>query len=252
MAYLMWCSDIRKKVKQHIDSPGPETQSLVSMMEQMGIPMSGNISNQQLKSMWNALPESDKQKWQDYAKQTKAERGTDRKKKPKVDVEDAEAGDEESEQSVFPVARLKKLLKVDDDISSLAKEAIAVVGKASELFLKQLAYDCAKTATKHGKKTISAEFFDETARSNSQYEFLRDTYRAADIPTSALPPPKKPAPKRKSTGSASAVSPASPSSSSSSSSSADASDEPPLKASKKLTDFFATTSSSPAPAELYE
>eukprot|EP01138_Halocafeteria_seosinensis_P006344 gb/GECG01006485.1/.p1 GENE.gb/GECG01006485.1/~~gb/GECG01006485.1/.p1 ORF type:complete len:608 (+),score=142.93 gb/GECG01006485.1/:1-1824(+) len=91
----------------------------------------------------------------------------------------SESSDSDSlTNSVFPLARVKKVVKADPDIHNVSKEAMLVSMKAAEYFLEDL-FDTAMTAaTRSGKKKVDAEVIGSCARKFPVYNFLADDFPA--------------------------------------------------------------------------
>lgn len=104
----------------------------------------------------------------------------DKEKARREEAGDADdANDEEKpkpEQSlhalVLPLARIKRLMKMDDNVKIISKEAIAVTTKATELFIARFALKCASTASLRGGRTVGINDVLHTIHGQSQFEFL--------------------------------------------------------------------------------
>lgn len=97
-------------------------------------------------------------------------------------------------------ARVKKLIKKDESVKNVSKEATVAIVKATELFLASLAKAAAKKCTERGRKTLSpndigtfiscSQFAEKThfvcvlaalaARHSEQFEFLRDDFKPTE------------------------------------------------------------------------
>ncbi|KAH7316249.1 hypothetical protein KP509_21G085100 [Ceratopteris richardii] len=88
-----------------------------------------------------------------------------------------EAGDELSENGaiVFPIARVKRIIKLDKDIRVVAADASNLIALASQLFLEHLATMAHASAIKRKRKTISVEDVKSAVKSEPRTgEFLAE------------------------------------------------------------------------------
>lgn len=67
-----------------------------------------------------------------------------------------------SKSVVFPLARIKRLLKMDEDIKHISKDALTLICNATvfniilkELFVKDLANASQRNTHIHGRKTVN-------------------------------------------------------------------------------------------------
>ncbi|ESR51278.1 hypothetical protein CICLE_v10033679mg [Citrus x clementina] len=69
-------------------------------------------------------------------------------------AEEAEEQNTETTRPEFPVGRVKKIMKLDEDINKVTSEALFVVSRSTELFLRFLAEKSAEAAIEKKRKTI--------------------------------------------------------------------------------------------------
>lgn len=77
-------------------------------------------------------------------------------------------------ETKFPLARIRKVLKANDQIKIVASDAVAVAGVAVEQFLGALAKDVAALAKSSGRKTATKADFIAAIQCDSKYFFLSD------------------------------------------------------------------------------
>jgi DNA polymerase epsilon subunit 4 len=111
---------------------------------------------------WKQLTKEERDHWSQVAQL---------QEKPVVEKKPREPSD--SKVDALPVSRIKKIMRVDEDVKTLSKEAINLVGRATELFLEYFARECHEVAVSFKKKTITPQHFDLTARRTSKLEFLK-------------------------------------------------------------------------------
>jgi histone H3/H4 len=75
----------------------------------------------------------------------------------KVEEEEEEEDEDggKPRKQVFVPARLKRMIQADDTVGKVAKGALAVVGRATELFLAELVQAVAKETTANKRKKIA-------------------------------------------------------------------------------------------------
>ena len=72
----------------------------------------------------------------------------------------------------FPLAKIKNIMKLDDDIKLCQKNAYYVIGKLTELFLKELARNSYLVCKNQKRKTINIEDISTAIRQNDKYSFI--------------------------------------------------------------------------------
>lgn len=72
----------------------------------------------------------------------------------------------------IPFRSVKRTMKNDKDVATVQNEAAIVATAAAELFMKKLADEGHKFATKHGRNTIRYEDLAEARANNSSLDFL--------------------------------------------------------------------------------
>jgi len=85
---------------------------------------------------------------------------------------------------VIPLARVKKICKLDPEVKSLSKEATALIGKAAEGFVQHLARQTLATAS--AKRTLRPSDIAHCVQHRADFAWLR-----ADYPASEYAPEKK-------------------------------------------------------------
>ncbi|KAL1920148.1 uncharacterized protein VTP21DRAFT_1294 [Calcarisporiella thermophila] len=80
----------------------------------------------------------------------------------------------------FPVARIKKIMQMDEDVGKVAQATPVLISKALELFMQSLIDEACKEARVRNAKRLSVAHLKKTVLSTEQFDFLRDV--VADIP----------------------------------------------------------------------
>ncbi|KAJ0262577.1 Nuclear factor Y [Hirschfeldia incana] len=90
------------------------------------------------------------------------------------------AEEEETTRPVFPVTRVKKIMKVDKDINKINSDALQLVTYSTELFLRFLAEKSSVIAAEKKRKTVNLDHLRiAVKRHQPTRDFLLDS----------LPPP---------------------------------------------------------------
>ena len=74
---------------------------------------------------------------------------------------------------IFPVARINKIAKLDPDVKAISKEAMHVIVKATELFLRKAGNETVKVAAMLNRRTLHASDVCDMCAHRSEYEFLK-------------------------------------------------------------------------------
>ena len=72
----------------------------------------------------------------------------------------------------FPLAKIKNIIKLDDDIKLCQKNAYFVIGKLTELFLQELAKNSYLVCKNQKRKTINIEDINTAIRQSDKYSFI--------------------------------------------------------------------------------
>ncbi|ETN81106.1 hypothetical protein NECAME_08727 [Necator americanus] len=75
----------------------------------------------------------------------------------------------------LPTSRVKKICRLDPDLSMIGGDAILFLTKATELFLTELAKASYTQAVLEKRKTIQTKDLDKAIASKHMFEFLDDT-----------------------------------------------------------------------------
>lgn len=90
------------------------------------------------------------------------------------DDKDAKDGSKDASGLVFPVARIRRIAKLDPEVKNLSKEAIHLVVKAAELFTAQLGQETAGVARIQNRRTLLPQDVAHVCRHVSSFQFLKD------------------------------------------------------------------------------
>ena len=76
--------------------------------------------------------------------------------------------------TTFPVARIRKICKLDPEVKNLSKEALLLVTKAAEMALAKLGKECVKTAQIQNRRKLLPDDVAQVCAVREQFAFLRE------------------------------------------------------------------------------
>ncbi|KAI8579328.1 hypothetical protein K450DRAFT_242708 [Umbelopsis ramanniana AG] len=80
----------------------------------------------------------------------------------------------------FPVARIKKIMQMDEDVGKVAQATPILISKALELFMQSLIDQaCVETRSRNAKR-LTVAHLKKTVQNTEQFDFLKDV--VAEIP----------------------------------------------------------------------
>ena len=80
----------------------------------------------------------------------------------------------DSNDLVFPVARIRKIAKLDPEVKTLSKEALQLVVKSAELALAKLGHESVKVARLENRRTLMASDVALVCSHREAFRFLKD------------------------------------------------------------------------------
>ncbi|KAF9157371.1 hypothetical protein DFQ26_008794 [Actinomortierella ambigua] len=105
----------------------------------------------------------------------------------------------------FPVARIKKIMQLDEDVGKVAQATPVLISKALELFMQSLIDEaCVETRAKNAKR-LTVAHLKKTIQDKDQFDFLRDIVANVADPAESRAAEKASADKGGSEGPSSAV-----------------------------------------------
>ena len=79
---------------------------------------------------------------------------------------------------VLPVARVRKIVKLDPDVKGLSKEGIQLITKASELFVAALGTSSVQVATLQNRRKIVPDDILQVCETKPSFMFLQEDVRS--------------------------------------------------------------------------
>eukprot|EP00536_Pseudo-nitzschia_multiseries_P007044 jgi/Psemu1/286854/fgenesh1_pg.157_\ len=131
---------------------------------------------------WKSIPQSEKERFQALAAREKevarSELEAYRALYGDQALDDAHAhadnNDDHEGDLVFPVARIRKIAKLDPEVKTLSKEALQLVVKSTEMALAKLGAECVKVARIQNRRTLLPEDVAHVCAHRDVFGFLRD------------------------------------------------------------------------------
>ncbi|KAJ3365553.1 hypothetical protein GGF31_008518 [Allomyces arbusculus] len=86
----------------------------------------------------------------------------------------------------FPVARIKKIMQLDEDVGKVAQATPVLISKALELFMQALIDESVAQTRAAGGKRVHAGHMKQAILTTDQFDFLRETVQdVEDAPVGA-------------------------------------------------------------------
>ncbi|KAJ3180490.1 H2A super protein [Geranomyces variabilis] len=82
----------------------------------------------------------------------------------------------------FPVARIKKIMRTDDDVGKVAQVTPVLISKALELFMATLIQETCKEARARQAKKLTPAHLKQTIESTETFDFLVDLVANLQVP----------------------------------------------------------------------
>jgi len=75
---------------------------------------------------------------------------------------------------IFPVARIRKICKLDHEVNGVSKEAAMLITKCAELATVKLSQECVKVAQLQNRRKLLPDDIAQVCSTREQFLFLRD------------------------------------------------------------------------------
>jgi histone H3/H4 len=143
-----------------------------------------------LGAQWKALSEEEKKVYSDRAKEqkaaylkrmsemghTKTESASKKRKSNAQAADDNELGGIAELKLDLPLARVKRVMMMDEDVTSSSKQSVLLVALATERFVAEIATDMFEIATRSKRKTLKTGDLLTIIRRKRHLEFLRGDF----------------------------------------------------------------------------
>lgn len=88
---------------------------------------------------------------------------------------------------ILPLARIKKIMKLDDDVKMISAEALILFSKALEIFIRELSMRAWAHTEENKRRTLQRNDIAMAVSRNDTFDFLIDIVPRDDIKTSKRP-----------------------------------------------------------------
>ena len=82
-----------------------------------------------------------------------------------------------SNDLILPVARIRKIARLDPEVKGISKEGVALIAFATELFTKKLGMETMRIAQIQNRRTLMPEDVAEVCSTREQFIFLKEDIR---------------------------------------------------------------------------
>jgi histone H3/H4 len=89
-------------------------------------------------------------------------------------AKDHTSGEPSNGLFTLPLARVRKICRLDPDVRGISKEALVLITKATELFTVQLGQECVKTAHIQNRRTLMPQDVVDVCQIRECFLFLKD------------------------------------------------------------------------------
>ncbi|KAI9308268.1 histone-fold-containing protein [Cunninghamella echinulata] len=86
----------------------------------------------------------------------------------------------------FPVARIKKIMQLDEDVGKVAQATPILISKALELFMQSLIDQACNQARQRSSKRLTVAHLKKTIDTIEQFDFLKDIVASVPDPTDTV------------------------------------------------------------------
>lgn len=156
-AYFIFADSVRQEVQQ-------DHQGVAAQAKAIG-------------AKWKTLDETQKDKFKQLAQQEKeAAAKALQEYEQHYGSHTLETNQHPSDANdlVFPVARVRKIAKLDPEVKTLSKEALQLVVKSAELALSKLGKESVKVARLENRRTLMAQDVAHVCAHREAFRFLKD------------------------------------------------------------------------------
>lgn len=128
-----------------------------------------------LGQMWSSMSADDKQVYQLRAAAEREEVSINMQSMRNAGIStESSAVDASTEDLILPLARVKKIIKLDPEVKGVSKEALLLIARSAELFTKKLGMDTLKIAQIQNRRTILPDDLVDASTTKDCFMFLRE------------------------------------------------------------------------------
>ncbi|TPX31872.1 hypothetical protein SmJEL517_g04889 [Synchytrium microbalum] len=98
----------------------------------------------------------------------------------------------------FPQARIKRIMRIDEEVGKVAQATPILISKAVEMFLETVVEEMCKVTQSKNAKRVTPAHLKQTIMAQERFDFLREKVQnLADTPGTELPAQEDGDPKKK-------------------------------------------------------
>lgn len=126
--------------------------------------------------MWSKLSEEDRAPYQKVSSEERERvaKELERYKLEGIDISGTTNKPVDPNALIFPMARMKKICKLDPDVKGISKEALLLITKCAELATAKLGKEVCKVAQLQNRRKLLPEDVAQVCSNREQFFFLRE------------------------------------------------------------------------------
>jgi histone H3/H4 len=159
-AYFIFADEVRSEIQREHPGEGVGTQA------------------KRIGARWQSISEPEKDRFKNQAASEKevvvAALAAYKEQFGDALLEEGSETMDSSSDLVFPVARIRKIAKLDPEVKSLSKEALQLVVKSAELALAKLGKESVKVARIQNRRTLLPDDVSHVCSHQEAFRFLKD------------------------------------------------------------------------------
>lgn len=164
--YLVFANDKRETAKELLIGEGNEKPTMGEIAKRVGV-------------LWNQLDDAAKQVYKDKADELNAKAAKEYEEAggdAAADGADGDGDDGEkgAEELGLPLARVKRIMKLDKEVKNMQVDASKCVAKCAELFIESLVEGSFRSMKANKRKTIKYGDVEHHVLRKQRLEFLHD------------------------------------------------------------------------------
>jgi len=141
-----------------------------------------------LSKEWKEMLDDSKEKYFTAAANDKARYQQEVAEEAAIRAEKGDDGDDQEgdlgfihpTEMVFPLARVKKIIKMDPDVKNMSKEACMMISKSTEMFIAMLGGETMQVTEAHKRRTIKEQDVCACIHENNLFEWLWDDFKRVE------------------------------------------------------------------------
>jgi DNA-directed RNA polymerase I subunit RPA43 len=171
-AYFIFADDHRARVQKEHPGEGVATQAKALGHLWANLPADAKLVYQNQAAQERERVAQQLQAWKDAGGLATATTNTGLGANSSL-LESSSPANNNADSLVFPVARVRKICKLDTDVKGLSKEALLLVTKAAELFTSQLGTETTRVAQIQNRRTLLPDDVAQVCATRARFDFLQ-------------------------------------------------------------------------------